>query len=73
MSEARRVKHHGGRRQSKPAAASIEMRVTADEARAILRLRQLANSACAEARVALPDLSVEMIDSRAIIGLHGNV
>ena len=54
-------------------AANRPMLVTAIEAQMILRLRQLANGGSAEARVVLPDLRVETVDSRAIIGLHGSV
>lgn len=53
--------------------ANQTMLVTPDEACLLLRLRQLTNAGGAEARVVLPDLRVETVDSRAIIGLHGNV
>jgi hypothetical protein len=56
------------------AAANQTMLVTTDEAQMLLRLRQLANAHVVEARVALPDLKVETVDSRAIMSvLHGNV
>ena len=54
-------------------SANRPMLVTDMEAQMILRLRQLANGGSAEARVVLPDLRVETVDSRAIIGLHGSV
>ena len=53
--------------------ANQTMLVTPDEAHLLLRLRQLTNAGGAEARVVLPDLRVETVDTRAIIHLHGNV
>mgnify|MGYP000981160899 CR=1 FL=1 len=61
-------------RAARPKEASNRpMLVTAIEARMILRLRQLTNAGGAEARVVLPDLRVETVDTRAIMDLHGSV
>lgn len=72
MSLTRSGKRSIKARRAKP-SASQPMLVTPDEAHLLLRLRQLTNAGGAEARVVLPDLRVETIDTRAIMSLHGNV
>lgn len=73
MSLTRSSKRSIKARRMASQAANQPMLVTPDEAHLLLRLRQLTNAGGAAARVVLPDLRVETVDTRAIIELHGSV